>query len=200
MNFFTHKTAALALAAALTLSLAGCGNQKAPASSQTPGGSQSSSQSAAQSGPFSAMETVDLDGNTVDSTVFADNKLTLVNVWNLGCTPCIEEIPVLDQINKEYASKGVAIMGLYYNFGAELSEDDRAEIEEILSNAKAEYPHLLASEDMMASEELKTMAVFPMTFFVDAQGSIVDSKAGSNDYEGWKAVIDEVLSQVEPNA
>lgn len=58
-----------------------------------------------------------LDGNKADSSLFAENKLTLVNVWNVGCTPCVQEIPILDQLNKEYEGKGVAIKGLYYGTG-----------------------------------------------------------------------------------
>lgn len=200
MKSFQNKTAVLALTAALALTLTACGNQ-APASSQTSASASSSaSQSAAQSGPFSATETVDLEGNTVDSSVFAENTLTVVNVWNVGCTPCIEEIPVLDQLNKDYADRGVAVKGLYYNFGDELTEEVRNEIDEILTNAKAEYPQLLTSEDMMASDELAFIAAFPTTFFVDAQGNIVNSVMGSHDYEGWASIIDEVLSQVEANA
>lgn len=43
------------------------------------------------------------------------------------------------------------------------------------------------------------MTSFPTTYFVDSTGKIVDTIEGSNDYEGWKEVIDNVLKKVESN-
>lgn len=153
--------------------------------------------SSSDEGPFTNMNTVDLDGNAFTTADFAKNKLTLVNAWNLGCSACIEEIPALDKLNSEYADKGVAVMGLYYNFGEALSDADRTEIQEIMANAEATYPQLLTSEDMMKTKELKRMSVFPMTFFVDSNGKIVDSTAGSRDFEDWAQMADKLLKKVE---
>lgn len=180
MKFKMTKLLTLSLALVLVLSLTACG-AKAPAGD----------------GPFTDMETVDLDGNAVDSTVFAQNKLTMVNAWNLGCTPCIQEIPVLDQLNKDYADKGFAVLGLYYNFGEALSDEDRQEIQDILTDAQASYPQLLTSDAMLDTKELGQMTAFPTTFFVDSQGKIVDTVAGSNDYEGWQKTVDKLLEKVE---
>lgn len=51
------------------------------------------------------MKTEDINGNKVDSSIFSKYKLTVVNVWNTGCTPCVGEIPTLDKLNKEYEKK-----------------------------------------------------------------------------------------------
>ena len=71
------------------------------------------------------MEIVDLKGEKVVSSIFSENDLTLVNVWNKGCIPCIEELPILDELNNEYKDKGVAIKGLYYGFREGISDEDR---------------------------------------------------------------------------
>lgn len=60
------------------------------------------------------MQTEDIKGNKVDSSIFSENKLTVINLWNTGCTPCITEIPELDKLNKYYADKGVSIKGLVF--------------------------------------------------------------------------------------
>ena len=161
------------------LSLTGCGAADA-------GG-------AAESELFTAMQTEDVAGNAVDSTVFAENELTLVNVWNVGCSPCIWEIPTLDRLNQEYAEKGVAIKGLVYEFSAGLSDTSRAEVEEILNDADATYQQLLASEEMCEQPELKKLDSFPTTFFVDKNGTIVKTLVGAREYEDWKAEIEAVL-------
>ncbi len=186
MNF---KKIALLTLTCLLLALTGCGAKEDPsaAGEETPG----------KSGLFTAMETVDLDGNTVDSSVFADKTLTLVNVWNLGCTPCVQEVPHLDKLNDDLAEQGVAVIGLYYNFGQELAEEERTAIQDLFAESGADYTQILASEAMMEFDELGQIQAFPTTFFVDSEGSIVDTVMGSNDYDGWKTKIDKVLADLE---
>lgn len=110
---------------------------------------------------FKDMETMDLKGNPVTSSVFAENKVTLVNVWSTGCTPCIQELGTLDKLNKEYAGKGAAIRGLYNNFSDEISEEERAEIKEILDAEGAEYPQWQISKDMLDTDTFSRMEFFP---------------------------------------
>lgn len=145
---------------------------------------------------FKTMETVDLNGESVDSSIFEENKLTVVNVWNEGCTPCIEELPILDKLNKEYEGKGVSIKGLYFGFSEGISDEARKEVESILSGGNIEYQQLLTSKKMLESEELSNIQAFPTTYFVNEKGEIVDFIEGSNDYDGWKERIETVLKEV----
>lgn len=149
---------------------------------------------------FKDIETVDLEGNTVDSSVFAKNKVTLVNVWNTGCTPCIQELGILDKLNKEYEGKGVAIRGLYNNSSTEISEEERTEIKEILDAEGAEYPQWQMSQAMLDTDTFQGWSFFPGTFLVDSEGNILEVLEGSKDYEGWKSVIENALKQVDKNA
>lgn len=207
------RLTALLLAGVVLASVAACGTEEKPqqntqteAQTQTDAGTESGwiDESAAldpsqlsKGELFKEMNATDVDGNAIDSSVFAENKLTLVNIWNLGCTPCIQEIPVLDQLNKEYEGKGVGIMGLYHNFNKDISDDDKAAMNELFEKAGAEYTHIVPSADMYASDELENIQVFPTTYFVDSEGNIVDRVDGSNDYEGWKSTIEEMLKKVE---
>ena len=71
-----------------------------------------------------------------------DGEKALVNVWNVGCTPCVNEIPDLDKINSEYKDKGAAVYGLYGDLGMGISDDEMAQIKDIMSNANASYTQL----------------------------------------------------------
>ena len=196
MKFRMKKLAALLfLSAALTLSAA-CGKADDQLKNDGEAGSQETQETAAN-GLFTKMEAVDLEGNALDSSIFEENKLTLVNVWNVGCTPCIREIPVLDKLNREYEGKGIAIKGLYYNFESDISDDVMADINEILTAAGAEYTHIVPSKAMYETEEMKNIFAFPTTYFVDSKGNIVDKIEGATDYEGWKERIETVLEKVE---
>ena len=147
---------------------------------------------------FKEMKTEDINGNKVDSSIFSKYKLTVVNVWNTGCTPCVDEIPTLDKLNKEYEKKGVSIKGLLLESGVGLNDEEKKTVEDILKKAKSTYQQLTVSEDMLQDKTL-ILQSFPTTFFVDKDGIIVDSIEGSNDYDGWKAKIDEVLEKVMTN-
>ena len=147
---------------------------------------------------FKEMKTEDINGNKVDSSIFSKYKLTVVNVWNTGCTPCVDEIPTLDKLNKEYEKKGVSIKGLLLESGVGLNDEEKKTVEDILKKAKSTYQQLSVSEDMLQDKTL-ILQSFPTTFFVDKDGNIVDSIEGSNDYDGWKAKIDEVLEKVMTN-
>lgn len=185
--------AALLLAGLMLVSLTGCG-----AGDEAPNGAEASGN--VDSGMFREMDAEDLNGNKLDGSVFKNNKLTMVNVWNLGCTPCIQEIPHLGEINDAYKDKGVAVMGLYYNFSEAISDKDKAEIEKLMKDAKAQYPHIEPSAKMYSSDELMNLQAFPTTFFVNAEGKIVEKVEGSRDFDGWKQVVDRVLKGVDADA
>ena len=204
------KKATLALVAMMTVtSVVGC-SQSNNSNKNQQGSNQKTEQKTEQktdkntnsslssSTIFKDMKTTDIDGNKVDKSIFSKYKLTVVNVWNTGCTPCVGEIPTLDKLNKEYEKKGVSIKGLLLESGVGLNDEEKKTVEDILKKAKSTYQQLTVSEDMLQDKTLILQA-FPTTFFVDKDGNIVDSIEGSNDYDGWKAKIDEVLEKVMTN-
>ena len=36
----------------------------------------------------------------------------VLNFWATWCSPCVEEMPTLQQVARDYASRGVAVVGL----------------------------------------------------------------------------------------
>lgn len=146
---------------------------------------------------FKNMKTTDLNGEEVDADVFAENKLTVVNVWGTWCTPCVDEIPELEEVSKAYEGKGVAIKGLLYEMEAGISDESRAAAEDILAKAGAEYQQLVASEEMHESALLQNLQAFPTTYFVDSEGNIIGQVEGSMDAQGWMETIDEYLEEAD---
>ena len=64
------------------------------------GTENSGAQSAnAETSVFPSFQAKDLDGNKVDSSIFSQNAVTVVNFWFNGCTPCVEELPALNKLN-----------------------------------------------------------------------------------------------------
>ena len=49
-----------------------------------------------------------IGGGTIDP----NGKVAVVNFWGTFCVPCIQEIPSFNAIHREYASKGVLVVGV----------------------------------------------------------------------------------------
>ena len=89
---------ALLLTFSMIFAMTGCGGGS--------GSSGSGDQSAQTDGSSISFQTTDLDGNAVDSKdLFAKNKITMINIWGTYCGPCVEEMPEIEVISKEYADK-----------------------------------------------------------------------------------------------
>ena len=183
---------------ACLLLLAGCTRQT-PAD-QPAAGTEGTSQAADARGPLLGSFTAqDLEGNTVDQSILADHKLTMVNVWATICTPCLSEMPELGQLQQEYQEKGVQIIGIVmdvYNSDGSLNESQVEKARLAVEQTGADYLHLLPSKDLIAAK-LKDVSAVPETFFVDAQGNLVgDSYLGARDKAGWQQVIEEKLEEL----
>lgn len=48
----------------------------------------------------------------MDSSIFSQNAVTVVNFWFNGCTPCVEELPALNKLNEELKAKGGQVIGV----------------------------------------------------------------------------------------
>lgn len=192
-NTKLKKLIILALIALSSLSIIGCNNNSSDSSKQGIVASKETEKKTL----FKDMKTVNLNGNEIDGSIFSQNKLTLVNVWNTGCTPCIDEIPTLDNINKDYADKGVSVKGLVLQQGNDLTDKEKKEVSEILEKSKATYDQFIASEEMLNSETFKNIDAFPTTFFIDSNGAIVGSIEGSGNYKQWQNRINTVLKELK---
>lgn len=71
--------------------------------------SQSMTQTAST---FPQFEGKDLDGNSVSSSLFADNAFTVVNFWFSGCKPCVDEMDDLNALNQRIQEQGGEVIGI----------------------------------------------------------------------------------------
>lgn len=185
----------LILIAALCLLLTACG-QAAPEASPDAAAASDAAQTA---GILSSFSTTDLDGNSVDQSVFADHKLTMVNIWATFCGPCISEMPELGELASEYADKGMRVVGLVTDVMDSEGALDEAQLQlarDIVSETGADYLHIVPGEGLYGL--LSQVSGVPTTLFVDSQGKQVGTAyVGANDLDGWKTIADELLEGLE---
>lgn len=151
---------------------------------------------------FKQFETVGLDGVTYNQDYFKENELTLVNVWGTYCGPCIEEMPYLGELSRDYEESGFRIIGLVIDVqGSDYSIDESMAKEaiSIVQETDATYLHLLLSANLSKGVlEGYDVTAIPTSFFVDSEGNVVGEPiVGSLSKSEWETVIEEMYAQVQ---
>jgi thiol-disulfide isomerase/thioredoxin len=138
----------------------------------------------------------DIDGKDFDIPANKGKALTIYNVWATWCSPCVEELPELAKIAKDYESKGVRVVGVLIDASDENEKMIPSEIKaakKIFADAKAEYTSIVPVGETQSILR-KTDAV-PATFIVGPDGKLIDTVVGSMDYDGWSKAIDKALNK-----
>lgn len=139
--------------------------------------------------PQIEFEGIDLDGNTVTSEIFAESKLTMVNVWATYCNPCLREMPGLGELAAEYDPEEFRIIGIISDV---LEGDDQSLAQDLVEQTGAAYPHLLLNRSIYTALLTDVNAV-PTTFFINQDGEILDTLVGSMPKSAWEEMIDALL-------
>ena len=142
---------------------------------------------------FGVFDAQTLDGESVTEEVFANADLTMVNIWGTFCGPCIAEMPDLGEISREYEEKGLQIIGII----SDVYEPGDETARQIVEETKADYMHMVASEDLRYNV-LQYISAVPMTIFVDKEGKMVgELQMGAKSKNQWETLIDNYLEGVK---
>lgn len=143
--------------------------------------------------------TTDLEGNAYTEKLFEDYELTLVNAFATWCSPCVEEMPYLDQLYKEMKDEGVNVVGIVMDTVDEKGNIDENAIERaklLKEYTGVTYPILIPDSGYL-NGRVGNLQAFPETFFVDRNGKIVgETYQGSAGLEEWREVVKKELSDV----
>lgn len=180
--------------------LSGCTSEKKPAVTEQKEQTQETEpaeQAAESLGSFS-ME--DIEGETYTQEMFADYDLTMINVFATWCTPCINEIPDLEQLRNDMAGQGVNVVGIVLDAVDYSGETDETAVETakiLAEQTGAAYPFLIPDQSLL-NGRLAGIAAVPETFFADKEGNLIgETYTGSRSLEEWKSVVEETLKEVE---
>ena len=81
------------------------------------------------------------DGNSVDSSLFANNAFTVVNFWFSGAKPCVDEM-MMTQLNQRIREQGGEVIGVNTET-LDGNADNIATAKKILESARAHLPQYL---------------------------------------------------------
>lgn len=144
--------------------------------------------------------TTDLEGNAYTEKLFEDYELTLVNAFTTWCSPCVEELPHLDQLYKEMQAEGVNVVGIVMDTVDGSGNIDKNAVEKakiLKERTKITYPVLIPDSGYL-NGRVGNLQGFPETFFVDKNGKIVgETYQGSTDFEEWREIVKTELAKVK---
>ena len=97
-----------------------------------------------------------------------DGKIIVLNFWATWCRPCLQEIPMFVDVQRNLQKDGVQFLGI--------AVDDRATVETFLERTGIEinYPILIGDDDAIpvAVDYGNDTGILPYTIIVDGRGRI----------------------------
>jgi cytochrome c biogenesis protein CcmG/thiol:disulfide interchange protein DsbE len=102
---------------------------------------------------------ITLDGKKINLDDLK-GKPTMINLWFTACAPCIEEMPVLNQLKFKYGEK--------YNF-LSITMDSESKVKKFLEKHKFDFAHIVNSKKLTSNFGFNG---YPVNLFLDKNGII----------------------------
>ena len=108
----------------------------------------------------------------------------VVNFWASWCGPCVEEMPSLSALHKEYEKKGIQFVGL--------GVDSNKNIKDFLQKVPVNYPVYVAGFGGadLARAFGNNAGGLPFTVVIDAKGVVRSTKLGQIKPDELKRTLD----------
>lgn len=115
-------------------------------------------------------------------------QLRIINFWATWCPPCRKEIPELMALHKNYADRGVVVIGI--------AIDDPEAVADYLHETAINYPLLMAGDQgiSLARQLGDTVDAVPFTVIVNKQGDIIYRHPGEFNQQEILTVISPLLN------
>jgi len=106
-------------------------------------------------------------------------KVLVVNYWASWCKPCVEEMPALSRMQRQFAALGVQFVGI--------GVDDAGKLAAFVAATPVSYPVLVASPaDTPPGLQVKAL---PFTVVIGRDGGIEMTRLGRIDEESLEPVL-----------
>ena len=122
-------------------------------------------------------------------------KPLLINFWATWCEPCRDEYPMLNELAKEYAPKGLRVVGVDSD-----QDGDLILMRRFIARYKPVFPNYRKKPGKPEEEVEFNQAVLPewrgqlpATFLYDKEGRLTGHFFGARDRETYEAVLRKLL-------
>jgi len=90
-------------------------------------------------------------------------EVVLINFWASWCGPCRQEMPVLDELHRQYKALGFTVLGVNV-------EEDSSAARKLLKEVQVSFPVLFDNESVVSKQY--DVVAMPSTVLVDRDGNM----------------------------
>ncbi|MDR1741976.1 MAG: TlpA family protein disulfide reductase [Synergistaceae bacterium] len=146
---------------------------------------------------FPAFSSQTIEGAPVTDAVFAEKRLTMVNMWATWCPPCVGEMPDLAELARDMP-EGSQLVGIVMDVSVgDVGTPAHAKAKAILSQAGADFMQILRSDDM--TPYLSGVRSIPATIFVNSEGRVIEQPlVGARSASEYCAEVESLLDGLNP--
>jgi len=109
------------------------------------------------------------DGRVVDSGIFS-GKVLYITFFATWCPPCVQEVPILVELQNELAESGFSVIGM------SLDEAGPATVARFVEKKAINYPVLMA--EFETTTDFEGIFGIPTSFLVNKEGNVVKRYTG----------------------
>ncbi len=135
--------------------------------------------------PIEEMYWAQADGKT-QTLKDLKGKVIILDFWATYCPPCIELIPHLKELQKQYGDQ-LVVVGLHVG-----GEEDRPQVPAFVERLKIDYP-LATPENALVQFIFGKETAIPQTAIFDRNGNMVKKITGFSDE--IKKELDEAIAE-----
>jgi thiol-disulfide isomerase/thioredoxin len=128
-----------------------------------------------------------LDGGNLELDSLK-GKVVLLDFWATWCVPCISEIPMFNQLNKEYKEKGFELIAI------SLDVEGAKRVKPFLKKYPTNYTQAIGDYDL-ADKFGVGDSVLPVALLIDKQGRIRFKHTGVTEKDVFESEIKQLLDE-----
>ena len=114
-------------------------------------------------------------------------KVVVVNFWATWCPPCINEMPVLNDLYVAYRDQGVEVLGL------SLDEEGLPITKPFVEKLEVTYP--IVEADRKTYQAYGNVLTIPHTFVIDREGTVTKRFVNNQTKDAFEAAIKDALAR-----
>jgi peroxiredoxin len=147
-----------------------------------------------QSAPATGFYAPDFTLPSLDGQSYSLSELRgrpiLLNLWASWCLPCRAEMPALQRVYEEHQAQGFIVLAVNAT-----NQDSPGAAAAFVEELGLSYPILLDEEGTVS--RLYGLRALPTTFFIDAEGKIIEVIVGGPLSEALLAIrVEELLKDL----